>query len=91
MFYLPGWAFYSAVIGVGLTFICAVISGQAEKSTASDKVQDKMNEGKTLICLAWNEKNWGNCIYRQDRCLFFFWNIRIAIFCAKKVTKENAK
>ncbi|PBC29508.1 Lipoma HMGIC fusion partner [Apis cerana cerana] len=47
-----GWAFYSAVIGVGLTFICAVISGQAEKSTASDKVQDKMNEGKTLICLA---------------------------------------
>lgn len=47
-----GWAFYSAVIGVGLTFVCAVISGQAEKSTASDKVQDKMNEGKTLICLA---------------------------------------
>lgn len=49
---IAGWAFYSAVIGVGLTFICAVISGQAEKSTASDKVQDKMNEGKTLICLA---------------------------------------
>ncbi|XP_053978552.1 LHFPL tetraspan subfamily member 2 protein [Hylaeus anthracinus] len=47
-----GWAFYSAMIGVGLTFVCAVISGQAEKSTASDKVQDKMNEGKTLICLA---------------------------------------
>ncbi|KOX80553.1 Lipoma HMGIC fusion partner-like 2 protein [Melipona quadrifasciata] len=47
-----GWAFYSAIIGVGLTFVCAVISGQAEKSTASDKVQDKMNEGKTLICLA---------------------------------------
>ncbi|XP_015608328.1 LHFPL tetraspan subfamily member 2 protein [Cephus cinctus] len=47
-----GWAFYSAVIGVLLTFVCAVLSGQAEKSTASDKVQDKMNEGKTLICLA---------------------------------------
>lgn len=92
MFYLPGWAFYSAVIGVGLTFICAVISGQAEKSTASDKVQDKMNEGKTLICLAWNEKNWGNCIYIVKNDAFFFsWNIRIAIFCAKKVTKENAK
>lgn len=49
---VPGWAFYSAVIGVALTFVCAVISGQAEKSTASDKVQDKMNEGKMLICLA---------------------------------------
>lgn len=72
MFYLPGWAFYSAVIGVGLTFICAVISGQAEKSTASDKVQDKMNEGKTLICLAWNEKNWGNCIYIVKNDAFFF-------------------
>ena len=47
-----GWAFYSAAIGVALTFICAAFSGQAEKSTASDKVQDKMNEGKTLICLA---------------------------------------
>jgi hypothetical protein len=48
----PGWAFYSAAIGVALTFVCAGLSGQAEKSTASDKVQDKMNEGKTLICLA---------------------------------------
>ncbi|XP_012251871.1 LHFPL tetraspan subfamily member 2 protein [Athalia rosae] len=47
-----GWAFYSAVLGVLLTFVSAVLSGQAEKSTASDKVQDEMNEGKTLICLA---------------------------------------
>lgn len=47
-----GWAFYSTAIGVALTFVCAAFSGQAEKSTASDKVQDKMNEGKTLICLA---------------------------------------
>ncbi|XP_066587747.1 LHFPL tetraspan subfamily member 2 protein [Prorops nasuta] len=47
-----GWAFYSALIGVAFTFCCAILSGQAEKSTASDKVQDKMNEGKTLICLA---------------------------------------
>ncbi|KAG8042412.1 hypothetical protein G9C98_005046 [Cotesia typhae] len=46
------WAFYSAAIGVALTFVCAILSAQAEKSTASDKVQDKMNEGKTLICLA---------------------------------------
>ncbi|XP_011496427.1 PREDICTED: lipoma HMGIC fusion partner-like 2 protein [Ceratosolen solmsi marchali] len=46
-----GWAFYSAAFGVTLTFACAIFSGQAEKSTASDKVQDKMNEGKNLICL----------------------------------------
>lgn len=50
--FVKGWAFYSAAIGVALTFVCAMLSGQAEKSTASDKVQDKMNEGKTLICLA---------------------------------------
>jgi len=48
----PGWAFYSAVIGIVLTIACALFSSQAEKSTASDKVQDKMNEGQTLICLA---------------------------------------
>lgn len=52
-FLLPGWAFYSAILGIALTFVCAILSAQAEKSTASDKVQDKMNEGKTLICLAW--------------------------------------
>ncbi|XP_015179655.1 PREDICTED: lipoma HMGIC fusion partner-like 2 protein isoform X2 [Polistes dominula] len=47
-----GWAFYSALVGTGLTFAAAMLSGQAEKSTASDKVQDKMNEGRMLICLA---------------------------------------
>ena len=87
MFYLPGWAFYSAVIGVGLTFICAVISGQAEKSTASDKVQDKMNEGKTLICLAWNEKNWGNCI-SSSRSMHFLEYPHHDFLCQKS---ENAK
>lgn len=87
MFYLPGWAFYSAVIGVGLTFICAVISGQAEKSTASDKVQDKMNEGKTLICLAWNEKNWGNCI-SSSRSMPFLEYPHHDFLCQKS---ENAK
>ncbi|XP_058798354.1 LHFPL tetraspan subfamily member 2 protein [Phymastichus coffea] len=46
-----GWAFYCAVVGIVLTFACAIFSGQAEKSTASDRVQDKMNEGKSLICL----------------------------------------
>lgn len=49
---VAGWAFYSAAIGVALTFVCAILSGQAGKSTSSDRVQDKMNEGKTLICLA---------------------------------------
>ncbi|XP_046741258.1 LHFPL tetraspan subfamily member 2a protein [Diprion similis] len=47
-----GWASYLAVLGVLLTFASAVFSSQAEKSTASDKVQDQINEGKTLICLA---------------------------------------
>ncbi|XP_014212029.1 LHFPL tetraspan subfamily member 2 protein [Copidosoma floridanum] len=46
-----GWAFYSAVCGILLTFVCAILSGQAEKSTAGNKVQDKVNEGKSLICL----------------------------------------
>lgn len=49
--YFSGWALYTAAIGVALTFVCAVLSGQAEKATSSDKIQDKMNEGKTLICL----------------------------------------
>lgn len=52
IFIFSGWAFYSAVIGIVLTIVCALLSAQAEKSTASDKVQDKMNEGQTLICLA---------------------------------------
>lgn len=47
-----GWAFYCAVLGVALTFVCAMLSEQAEKSTASDQVQDKINEGNILICLA---------------------------------------
>lgn len=86
MFYLPGWAFYSAVIGVGLTFICAVISGQAEKSTASDKVQDKMNEGKTLICLAWNEKNWGTY-----HLIDAFWNIHASRFSSRQKMNDERK
>ncbi|XP_021936403.1 lipoma HMGIC fusion partner-like 2 protein isoform X2 [Zootermopsis nevadensis] len=46
-----GWAFYSAVVGVGLTFVCAVLSVQAEVATSSDKVQYQIHQGRTLICL----------------------------------------
>ncbi|KAJ8967331.1 hypothetical protein NQ317_001265 [Molorchus minor] len=40
-----------AVTATLLTFLCACLSVPAEKSTSSDKVQDKIYEGQTLICL----------------------------------------
>ncbi|XP_076995461.1 LHFPL tetraspan subfamily member 2 protein [Tamandua tetradactyla] len=46
-----GWAFYTAIGGTVLTFICAVFSAQAEIATSSDKVQEEIEEGKNLICL----------------------------------------
>ncbi|KAL7286173.1 LHFPL tetraspan subfamily member 2 protein [Trichogramma pretiosum] len=46
-----GYSFYLAVCGVSLTFLSAILSNQAEKSTSSDKVQEKLNEGKNLVCL----------------------------------------
>ena len=46
-----GWAFYSALGGTVLVFLCAIFSGQAEKSTSSDKVQDEIWKGKKVICL----------------------------------------
>ena len=46
-----GWAFYSALAGTVLVFLCAIFSGQAEKSTSSDKVQDEIWKGKKVICL----------------------------------------
>ncbi|XP_038661477.1 LHFPL tetraspan subfamily member 2b [Scyliorhinus canicula] len=46
-----GWAFYTAVGGTVLTFLCAVLSAQAEIATSSDKVQEEIEEGKNLICL----------------------------------------
>ncbi len=48
-----GWAFYTAMGGTVLTFICAVFSAQAEIATSSDKVQEEIGEGKSLICLLW--------------------------------------
>ncbi|KAM9393940.1 LHFPL tetraspan subfamily member 2a protein-like [Pholidichthys leucotaenia] len=46
-----GWAFYAAIGGTLATFMCAVLSAQAEIATSSDKVQDEIEEGKRLICL----------------------------------------
>lgn len=46
-----GWAFYTAIGGTGLTFLCAVFSAQAEIATSSDRVQEEIEEGKSLICL----------------------------------------
>ncbi|XP_051907751.1 LHFPL tetraspan subfamily member 2a protein [Hippocampus zosterae] len=46
-----GWAFYTAAGATALTFLCAVFSAQAEIATSSDKVQEEIEEGKSLICL----------------------------------------
>ncbi|XP_060894629.1 LHFPL tetraspan subfamily member 2a protein-like [Labrus mixtus] len=46
-----GWAFYTAIGGTLATFMCAVLSAQAEIATSSDKVQEEIEEGKSLICL----------------------------------------
>lgn len=46
-----GIAFYLAIGSTLVTFICSVLSVQAEVSTSTDKVQDEILEGKTLICL----------------------------------------
>ncbi|XP_029365592.1 LHFPL tetraspan subfamily member 2a protein-like [Echeneis naucrates] len=46
-----GWAFYTAIGGTLATFLCAVLSAQAEIATSSDKVQEEIEEGKNLICL----------------------------------------
>ncbi|XP_037114462.1 LHFPL tetraspan subfamily member 2a protein-like [Syngnathus acus] len=46
-----GWAFYAAIGGTLATFLCAVLSAQAEIATSSDKVQEEIDEGKSLICV----------------------------------------
>ncbi|KAL3975623.1 villin 2 (ezrin) [Sarotherodon galilaeus] len=46
-----GWAFYTAIGGLLGTFLCAVLSAQAEIATSSDKVQEEIEDGKSLICL----------------------------------------
>ncbi|KAI4467561.1 lipoma hmgic fusion partner-like protein [Holotrichia oblita] len=46
-----GSGLYTAVLATVLTLVSACISLYAEKSTSSDKVQDHISEGQTLICL----------------------------------------
>ncbi|TSM85993.1 Lipoma HMGIC fusion partner-like 2 protein [Bagarius yarrelli] len=46
-----GWALYTAIGATVLTFICAMFSAQAEIATSSDKVQDEIDEGRTLVCV----------------------------------------
>lgn len=54
-----GWAFYAAIGGTLASFLCAVLSAQAEIATSSDKVQEEIEEGKSLICLLWAIRNLG--------------------------------
>lgn len=46
-----GTGLYMAVLATLLTLTAACISLYAEKSTSSDKVQEHISEGQTLICL----------------------------------------
>lgn len=46
-----GVGFWIAISATVLTFVASCLSLPAEKSTSSDKVQDKIYEGQTLICL----------------------------------------
>ncbi|KRT82187.1 hypothetical protein AMK59_3708 [Oryctes borbonicus] len=46
-----GIGLYTAALATALTLVSACISFYAEKSTSSDKVQDHISEGQTLICL----------------------------------------
>ncbi|XP_066143854.1 LHFPL tetraspan subfamily member 2a protein [Euwallacea fornicatus] len=47
-----GPGLYMGAGGTALTFVCSYLSMPAEKSTSSDKVQDKIYEGQRLICLS---------------------------------------
>ena len=49
-----GWAFYGAAAGILLTCFSAVFSIQAEVSTSTDKIQDRILQGKKIICLPWS-------------------------------------
>ncbi|GFU49753.1 LHFPL tetraspan subfamily member 2a protein [Nephila pilipes] len=46
-----GWTYYLAIVGTIVTFICSLLSIQAEVSTSSTKVQEGLIEGKNVICL----------------------------------------
>uniref|UniRef100_A0A0A9YAI8 Lipoma HMGIC fusion partner-like 2 protein n=1 Tax=Lygus hesperus TaxID=30085 RepID=A0A0A9YAI8_LYGHE len=46
-----GWSVYSAILGTILTFITACLSVSAERTTSSDKVNQHVEKGETLVCL----------------------------------------
>uniref|UniRef100_H2YRF4 Lipoma HMGIC fusion partner-like 2 protein n=1 Tax=Ciona savignyi TaxID=51511 RepID=H2YRF4_CIOSA len=45
-----GWAYYAAIVGTLLCFICAVMSNQAEASTGSESVENDIIDGKNPVC-----------------------------------------
>lgn len=47
-----GWASYSAVAGSLLTLVVAVLSAPADRAARSDKVQERIYRGHTLVCIA---------------------------------------
>ncbi|XP_034239022.1 LHFPL tetraspan subfamily member 2a protein-like [Thrips palmi] len=47
-----GWASYSAVAGALLTLVVAVLSAPADRAARSDKVQERIYRGHTLVCIA---------------------------------------
>lgn len=46
-----GWAFYSAIAGVVLCFLCAGISMKAESSNMRSKVKRRVEDGERLVCV----------------------------------------
>lgn len=65
-----GWAFYTAIGGTLVTFLCSVLSAQAEIATSSDKVQEEIEEGKSLICLLWAPQRPREAAQNHPRCDF---------------------
>ncbi|KAE8749905.1 hypothetical protein FOCC_FOCC003374 [Frankliniella occidentalis] len=47
-----GWASYSAAAGALLTLVVAVLSAPADRAARSDKVQERIYQGHTLVCIA---------------------------------------
>ncbi|CAK8696224.1 LHFPL tetraspan subfamily member 2 protein-like [Clavelina lepadiformis] len=45
-----GWAYYAAMFGTLMSFLCAVLSNQAEAATGSETVENDIIDGKNPIC-----------------------------------------
>ena len=46
-----GWSFFLCIVGTLLTFLCALLSVQADSATSSHKVEEEVLAGNNLICL----------------------------------------